>query len=461
MESTNLDKNVGKLNPIAIADKIDEEIHGQSTIQRSGQNQMKIICQNTIDANLLIQCKCLKAARFKMYIPKSRLMKRGLIMDIDPNIPISGLVNRISPKYKQDIMNIKRRTNYQKAILDSVEITFLGQFLPRSIPINSFESEVFPIVLKPIRCFYCQRYRHTVAQCRSKDPTCEWCSGSHEKKDCEKNLQSKCSNCLGNHIASSSICPIYIREKEIGELRVKFDCGYREAEYRLNETHVEQRRNIPDTHLRPEPGPSTFYRFQYNSNSGIRDAEYRLNGTQTEQRGNFSDMNLSPEPGSSTSLTYQSNSNFETEKSDYSRNESSDVNTHHDNYNLSHPSSTQLSEKDKSVYIDDAFEFNQHTDSTLNKTDESSDTIIAVQSNTISDLTKYIEQTSAAVNSIASFGKSDANISPQITEKMDSEATLQHDRPSQMKRFEYKDKKVQNSMTITSCKPLFKILGKL
>lgn len=42
MKSSILEKNVGKLNPIAIANKIDEEIQGERLIQRSGQNQIKI-----------------------------------------------------------------------------------------------------------------------------------------------------------------------------------------------------------------------------------------------------------------------------------------------------------------------------------------------------------------------------------------------------------------------------------
>lgn len=128
------------------------------------------------NAYQLIQLKTLIAAKFKIYIPNSRLTRRGVIKDIDPTIPISDLLNRISPENLVNIINIKRRVNYEKLILDTVEITFLGQELPRSILIKSFDTEVFPITPKPIRCFYCQRYRHTMSQCRSSSPTCELCS---------------------------------------------------------------------------------------------------------------------------------------------------------------------------------------------------------------------------------------------------------------------------------------------
>lgn len=61
MDSTPKALNVAKLSHIKIADLIGEGTQGDLKIQRSGQNQGKITCDQMEVANILIQSEILRA----------------------------------------------------------------------------------------------------------------------------------------------------------------------------------------------------------------------------------------------------------------------------------------------------------------------------------------------------------------------------------------------------------------
>lgn len=75
----------------------------------------------------------------------------------------------------------------------------------------------------PTQCFNCQKYTHASKNC-TMDPLCNRCGGPHKSKECDKvdvntgrvpDEKLKCSNCHGNHTASSMNCPV--RMKMISE----------------------------------------------------------------------------------------------------------------------------------------------------------------------------------------------------------------------------------------------------
>ena len=86
-----------------------------------------------------------------------------------------------------------------------------------------------------VQCYHCQEFGHTSGSkyCKSKDsdPTCCFCAGSHASRECTNKKDNKvnkikCSNCSKsrNHIERTSatthkawdtLCPFYVREKEM------------------------------------------------------------------------------------------------------------------------------------------------------------------------------------------------------------------------------------------------------
>jgi len=65
---------------------------------------------------------------------------------------------------------------------------------------------------KVLQCYCCQAFGHTSANCY-KNPRCVKCAQSHLTSDCVKSpdIPVKCCNCSGDHPASYSQCPAYIR----------------------------------------------------------------------------------------------------------------------------------------------------------------------------------------------------------------------------------------------------------
>ena len=63
--------------------------------------------------------------------------------------------------------------------------------------------------VKVVRCFNCHRFNHIVAHCPNRT-TCENCGSEDHSDSSGCQLQSKCTNCQGNHKSSSKLCPKYI-----------------------------------------------------------------------------------------------------------------------------------------------------------------------------------------------------------------------------------------------------------
>ena len=239
MESTVPGRNLGKYDPLTIADQIDEVIQGGRTIHRNGLNQIKIVCSERADANLLITSHELRIAGYKAFLPISMVRKKATIRDIDVRHSPISILNRLDSRSRDIVTSIRRRTDNDGAPLDTVELTMETSSIPSTISLSGFELELFPVIPPPCRCYTCQRFRHISSQCRSSRPCCEFCVGHHHTRDCSHGVRSaRCSNCFGDHMASSRVCPIFRYEHEVMRVRYWNNCGFSEAEVTLGERGV-------------------------------------------------------------------------------------------------------------------------------------------------------------------------------------------------------------------------------
>lgn len=258
MESIIQNLNIGKLNPIAIADLVRNVTDGPRLIQRNGINRVKITFENKEDANSLIMSKDIFKAKYRVYIPNSMKISKGIVRDIDCSISATEFAERLSIEDRTNLISIKRRISFNNQIIDTFELSYASSSIPENVIVSSFELPLKPIIPRPIRCDKCQRYRHVRAQCRSRYARCEFCGGPHPTDDCERKLErSHCCNCGGEHVASSTTCPTYIKENEIRKIRAELNVGYQEAEEeyksRRGSTNSEDRTIIsPGTHQHPQ-----------------------------------------------------------------------------------------------------------------------------------------------------------------------------------------------------------------
>ena len=74
------------------------------------------------------------------------------------------------------------------------------------------------------QCYKCQGFNHVAKDCKSEQK-CVRCAGAHKSTECpdknKKSIKLKCSNCNGDHIASSRDCPKFKDQTKIQADRAK------------------------------------------------------------------------------------------------------------------------------------------------------------------------------------------------------------------------------------------------
>ncbi|XP_037509715.1 uncharacterized protein LOC119386521 [Rhipicephalus sanguineus] len=158
---------------------------------------------------------------------------RGVISDDDlTELSESELLEGWQDQNVVKVQRIIIRRNNKQTPTKHVIITFGTSDLPESIETGYCKLRVRPYIPNPRRCFKCQRFGHGSQSCRGR-ATCAKCASiQHISDDCTSET-THCSNCEGDHAAYSRSCPTWKKEKQIVELKVKFNLSFQEARQRF------------------------------------------------------------------------------------------------------------------------------------------------------------------------------------------------------------------------------------
>jgi len=108
---------------------------------------------------------------------------------------------------------VKLKRDGKEIVTNTWVLTFDSPRPPSFIKAAYLQLEVRPYVPNPMRCYGCQRFGHTKANCRRK-VVCGRCGKEgHEEAGCK--APHSCPNCHGDHAASSKDCEVYRQEKAI------------------------------------------------------------------------------------------------------------------------------------------------------------------------------------------------------------------------------------------------------
>lgn len=122
----------------------------------------------------------------------------------------------------------------RRQVLDLKDIVFRANYVPRLLYIYDVEYFINPSISIPKRCYRCQIYGHVATQCRTKDPRCEHCGGTHLSDSCEGRLENDfCLNCGESHKASSSDCQVFKYQFELMKERYLYNVSEEVARNRL------------------------------------------------------------------------------------------------------------------------------------------------------------------------------------------------------------------------------------
>ncbi|XP_055951448.1 uncharacterized protein LOC129987499 [Argiope bruennichi] len=143
------------------------------------------------------------------------------------NLPLDYIQEELKP---QGVIKVRRITIRREGqILETKHhiITFKSPKLPDFIYAGYIKLPVRPYIPNPLRCFKCQRFGHSKANCRGT-VTCARCSEKgHESQQCS--APEKFVNCKGEHTSFSRLCPRWKLEKQITTTKIKEEISYSEA----------------------------------------------------------------------------------------------------------------------------------------------------------------------------------------------------------------------------------------
>lgn len=227
LESVTPDMPLTKLSPFAIQKGISGIAGTVKDVKKIRSGQILIECSKKSHADNLLHCNSLGGVPVRA-LPHPHLNScKGVICTRDlHDMEEDDIVTELKD---QGVTHVKRITikRDDKIIKTGTYIlTFKLHDLPGKLLIGYLSVQVDKYIPNPLRCFSCQKFGHGSASCKNK-PVCCTCGEDGHEPICTR--PPKCCNCQGNHPASSKVCPVWIKEKEIQRIRVTKKISYPQA----------------------------------------------------------------------------------------------------------------------------------------------------------------------------------------------------------------------------------------
>ena len=104
-------------------------------------------------------------------------------------------------------LNIKNVTTWSNNFL---ELDLHEDNEVETVSVKGKDYFLFPYLIRPTKCGYCQRWGHPTKNCKSlKPPVCYKCSKSHPRRNTPCTFPVRCANCGGNHLTHDKTCRAY------------------------------------------------------------------------------------------------------------------------------------------------------------------------------------------------------------------------------------------------------------
>jgi len=194
------------------------------------------------DGNLLVECmkqqqstNLLKLSNFAgisvtVYPHKSLNSSKGVIRDTERLLQHVAEDEIVEGLASQGVTHVKRFTIKRDGSTINTNtylLTFSAATLPLKIKAGFNILRVEPYIPNTLRCYKCQKYGHGALNCTNR-LLCHRCGDdTHVGSECDND--PKCVNCKGNHMASSKICPVWIRETKITRMKHEKNISFKEA----------------------------------------------------------------------------------------------------------------------------------------------------------------------------------------------------------------------------------------
>ena len=230
------------MSPFAIQKGVTGIAGDGVAIKRSQNGIITLTCGKKSQSDNLLKCVSLGGIAPVTVSPHRSLntckgvIRNWELANCDPEEVKRNIPNIV------DIYRIVSKRDGKEIKTNTLILTFNLPKIPSSLKICYLNVPVTEYVPNPMRCYKCQTYGHTSNKCK-KSEICARCSETgHYDKTCNKAF--KCINCKENHAAYSKKCPIYKKEYDIQNIRVKKNVSFFEARKQYNQIHGQKDMNF-------------------------------------------------------------------------------------------------------------------------------------------------------------------------------------------------------------------------
>lgn len=207
------------------------EVNGIVSIIKVNRNTSQVKFNSLFDANSFIANHKLDRAKYSVFIPKHRILKKGILKDIPPEYSEKEIREMISCEHK--VYEVKRIHKYDpikktKYPLPLMVVTFVANSLPEKVKLDYYIAPI-ELYINPVQlCFNCFKFGHLQRFCRSKK-RCQKCGDDfHELQDCPKSELS-CLNCKGPHLPTNRSCPSRKEFRKVNGIMAESNISFKEA----------------------------------------------------------------------------------------------------------------------------------------------------------------------------------------------------------------------------------------
>ena len=229
------DRSQGSLARILV--KLDFK---HSTLTKLGRSQFIAGFKNYKDANDLARDQRLNRQGLEAFIPRYKLVRKGVIRGIPRDVDVKEIVESINKDNRDmratDAYRITtRKPGGSKTELidtETVCVFFRNQILPKSITLWRCRFQLKPFINRVRICFNCYKIGHMQRFCRNPSK-CVNCGESRHPAgtDCHATTPV-CVNCNGAHKSSDRGCPIYMQHENINRIMAYDNVSFEEARKR-------------------------------------------------------------------------------------------------------------------------------------------------------------------------------------------------------------------------------------
>jgi len=228
IESTSSDASVAKLSPFAIDKGIQGIAGAVKDVKKLRSGHILVECGKKSHADNLLRATTLAGVGIKASPHRTLNSSKGVIRTRDlSDVDEDEICRELRP---QGVLNVKRITIKRDGGIiktGTYILTFSKPVPPKDLKIGYLRVVVDIFIPNPLRCFQCQKFGHGKDNCRNETICLRCGQKGHDNTDCHN--QAKCTNCLGDHVATSKDCPVWIKEKNIQRVKTESRISYPDA----------------------------------------------------------------------------------------------------------------------------------------------------------------------------------------------------------------------------------------